>query len=78
MRAAVLYEANQPLEIEDLQQDPPHPREVRVKTDVAGLCASDIHVMKGTAVLPMPVVLGYEGSGTVVEVGEGVTRVSVA
>ena len=49
-----------------------------MKTDVAGLCASDIHVMKGTAVLPMPVVLGYEGSGTVVEVGEGVTRVSVA
>ena len=75
MKAAVLYEANQPLEIEDLQQDPPHPGEVRVKTDVAGLCASDIHVMKGTAVLPMPVVLGHEGSGTVVEVGEGVTRV---
>lgn len=75
VKAAVLYEANQPLVIEDIRQDPPKAGEVRVKTDVAGLCASDLHVMHGTAPLPMPVVLGHEGSGTVAEVGPGVTNV---
>ncbi len=59
MRAAVLYEANQPLKIEELTQDPPKAGEVRVKMDVAGVCASDFHVMKGTATLPLPVVLGH-------------------
>ncbi len=43
--------------------------------DAAGVCASDIHVMHGTAILPLPVVLGHEGAGTVEEVGNGVTRV---
>ena len=75
MKAAVLYEPNQPLKIEELEQDPPKAGEVRVKMGAAGLCASDIHIMKGTAVLPLPVVLGHEGAGTVADVGEGVTRV---
>ncbi len=75
MRAALLYEANKPLEIKEVRQDPPKAGEVRVKTGVAGICASDHHVMTGNAVLPLPVVLGHEGAGTVIEVGEGVTRV---
>mgnify|MGYP001166189736 CR=1 FL=1 len=75
MKAAVLYEVDRPLEIKELQQDSPKAGEVRVKMNAAGLCASDHHVMKGTAVLPLPVVLGHEGAGTIVEVGEGVTRV---
>ena len=75
MKAATLYAVNEPLEIRDLRQDPPKAGEVRVSMGAAGLCASDHHVMTGTATLPMPVVLGHEGSGTVVEVGEGVTRV---
>ena len=75
MKAAVLYEPNQPLQIEELSQDPPKSGEVRVRMGVAGLCASDIHIMKGAAALPLPVVLGHEGAGTVVEVGEGVSRV---
>ena len=75
MKAALLYEANKPLEIKEVRQDPPEAGEVRVETGVAGICASDHHVMTGSAVLPLPVVLGHEGAGTVVEVGEGVTRV---
>lgn len=75
MKAAVLYDHNQPLQVEELSQDPPKAGEVRIQTGAAGLCASDIHIMKGTATLPLPVVLGHEGAGTVVEVGEGVTRV---
>jgi S-(hydroxymethyl)glutathione dehydrogenase/alcohol dehydrogenase len=75
LNAATLYAVNEPLEIADLRQDPPKAGEVRVDMGAAGLCASDHHVMTGTAVLPLPVVLGHEGAGTVVEVGEGVTRV---
>lgn len=75
MKAAVLYEPNQPLQVEELDQDPPKADEVLIKTGAAGLCASDIHIMKGTATLPLPVVLGHEGAGTVVDVGPGVTRV---
>ena len=75
VKAAVLYEPNQPLQIEELRQDPPKAGEVRVRMAVAGLCASDHHVMKGNAMLPLPVVLGHEGAGTVVDVGEGVDGV---
>ena len=75
MRAAVLYETNQPLRLSDLEQDPPKTGEVKVSVDVAGLCHSDYHFTKGHAVLPLPLVAGHEGSGTVVDVGECVERV---
>ena len=75
MKAAVLYGINEPLQIKDLQQGPPKRGEVRVKMGAAGVCASDHHVMTGSAVLPLPVVVGHEGSGTVTEIGDGVQRV---
>ena len=75
MKAAVLYEPNRPLRVTDLQQQPPNGGEVRVKMDVVGLCASDRHVMTGAAVFSLPLVLGHEGAGTVVEVAKDVTKV---
>ncbi len=75
MKAAVLYEAHQPLQVKELQQDPPRAGEVRVEMGAAGLCASDHHILIGTADWTLPLVPGHEGAGTVVEVGEGVTRV---
>ncbi len=74
MKAAVLNQINQPLEIEDLFQGDPKQGEVKVKVNYAGICASDAHVMYGTATFPTPAVLGHEGSGTVVEVGPNVTN----
>ena len=74
MKGAVLYETNQALEIRELEQEPPKAGEVRVRVGAAGVCASDRHVMKGTSLLPLPVVLGHEAAGTVEEVGEGVVR----
>ncbi len=76
MRAAVLYEPKTKMPIVELEQDAPKPGEVRVGMGAAGLCASDHHVMVGTAIFPLPIVLGHEGAGTVEEVGEGVTQVS--
>ena len=76
MKAAVLYEFNQPFQIKELRQDPPKRGEVRLEMGAAGICASDDHILRGElpGVMPLPAVLGHEGSGTVVEVGEGVTR----
>jgi NDMA-dependent alcohol dehydrogenase len=75
MKAAVLYDYNTPLVIEEVDLDPPKPGEVLVKTGAAGICRSDYHFMKGEATTMLPVVLGHEGAGVVQAVGEGVTRV---
>ena len=75
MKCAVLYEYGQPLSIEDVELDPPKADEVHVKIGAAGICRSDLHFMKGEAHINLPAVLGHEGSGTVLNVGKGVTRV---
>lgn len=74
-KAAVLYEAKTPLVIEELELDPPKEGEVLVKIGAAGICRSDWHYMHGAASMPLPAVLGHEGSGVVQEVGPGVTSV---
>ena len=76
MKAAVLYETNKPLVIEEVQIDPPKAHEVRVKVAAAGVCRSDLHFMKGEAAITLPAVLGHEGSAVVADVGEGVTTVA--
>ena len=75
--AAVLRELNQPLEIEELQLANPKSNEVLVKIDAFGICHSDYHVVTGLAKQELPVVLGHEGAGTVIETGEGVSNVRV-
>ena len=76
MKAAVLYEANQPLVVEEIELDPPKAGEVKIKVGAAGICRSDLHFMDGDAKCPLPIVLGHEAAGTVEEVGEGVTSVA--
>ena len=73
MKAAVLYEKHQPLKVEELTLEPPRQREVLVKMAASGVCGSDLHYTKGDREYPMPVVLGHEGSGIVVELGPDVT-----
>ena len=75
MKAAGLYEFGKPMSIEEIDLDPPQAGEVRVKIGGAGICRSELHIMKGEANHKLPAVLGHEGSGTVLEIGEGVTRV---
>ncbi len=74
MKAAVLYEPNQPLVVEEVELDEPKAGEVLVKIAAAGVCHSDFHIMKGEWASPLPVVLGHEGAGVVERVGAGVTR----
>src|SRR5712692_11717404 len=75
MKAAVLYQAGEPLVIEDLKLAPPKAGEVRVRVAANGACHSDLHVMTGDMRMPLPIVLGHEGAGIVAEVGSGVTSV---
>ncbi|MCP4357806.1 MAG: Zn-dependent alcohol dehydrogenase [Chloroflexi bacterium] len=75
-RAAVFYEPNKPLLIEELEIDEPKTGELRVKMKAVGLCRSDHNVMVGTRPVGMtPMVLGHEGAGVVDAVGPGVTHI---
>lgn len=71
--AAVLREVGGPLRVEDVALPEPGPGQVRVRLAATGVCHSDLSLARGTMVQPMPVVLGHEGAGRVVAVGEGVT-----
>lgn len=73
-RAAVVRELGKPFQIEQIKVAPPREHEVRVRIVAAGICHTDIVVRDGFNV-PVPVVLGHEGSGVVESVGSHVTRV---
>jgi len=75
MKAAVFYEAHQPLVIEEINVSAPIGREVLVRTTASGVCHSDLHYVDGTGTLPGPTVLGHEATGIVEAVGPEVTYV---
>jgi len=75
MKAAVLREVHQPLEIEDIDIDGPGDLEVRIRTAAAGVCHSDLHFVEGLYPTKMPIVLGHESAGVVEEVGKLVKHV---
>jgi len=75
VRAAVLYEPNKPMPIEELSIEKPRDGEVMVRIAATGACHSDYHVMDGSwhgPGYPLPAVLGHEASAIVEEVGPGV------
>jgi S-(hydroxymethyl)glutathione dehydrogenase/alcohol dehydrogenase len=74
MKAAVLREARQPLEITEVELGEPGPREVVIRTAAAGVCRSDLHFADGAWPHPVPTVLGHEASGVIERVGSDVTR----
>lgn len=77
VRAAVLPAVGSPLEITDIELPEPGPGQVRVRLAAAGVCHSDLSLSNGTMRVPTPCVLGHEGAGTVLSVGEDVTHVAV-
>lgn len=86
MRAAVLYstvpsgtsyEEAQPLVIEELARPEPRAGELAVTITYSSLCHSDLSVVDGSRVRPLPMALGHEAVGRVAAVGDGVTGVSV-
>ena len=71
--AAAPFAASQPLRIQELDLDAPGPGEVLIKMKAAGLCHSDLSVINGVRPRPVPMALGHEASGQVLQVGEGVS-----
>jgi S-(hydroxymethyl)glutathione dehydrogenase / alcohol dehydrogenase len=74
-KAAILFEAGKRLDIREVDVENPRAGEVLIKMAAAGICHSDLHVMTGHLVAPLPAILGHEGSGVVAGVGPGVTSV---
>jgi len=75
-RAAVAWEANQPLELEEVEVAGPKKGEVLVRIVATGVCHTDAYTLSGADPEGFfPRILGHEGGGVVEEVGEGVTSV---
>ena len=70
------YAQSKPLIIETVELTPPGSLEVLVKIKAAGVCHSDLSAINGDRPRPLPVALGHEASGVVVEVGLGVDNVT--
>src|SRR6056297_1131172 len=76
-RAAVAVEAGKPLEIMEVNIAGPKPGEVMVEIKATGICHTDEFTLSGADPAGLfPAILGHEGAGVVVEVGEGVTSVA--
>ncbi|MEK7836164.1 MAG: alcohol dehydrogenase catalytic domain-containing protein, partial [Pseudomonadota bacterium] len=66
---------SRPLSIEEVNLAPPKPVELLVRIAGAGLCHSDLSVINGDRPRPVPMALGHEGSGEIVEVGSAIDDV---
>ena len=80
IKAAVLYKMgmprpygeSKPLLIEEINLNNPDKDEVLVKIYAAGLCHSDLSVINGSRPRPLPMAIGHEAAGEVIECGSGV------
>lgn len=73
-RAAIAYQAGQPLVVETVQLDGPREGEVLIEIKATGICHTDEFTRSGADPEGLfPAILGHEGAGIVVDVGKGVT-----
>lgn len=79
MRAAVVTQLAEPLEIQDVPIPTPGFGQALVKVETTGVCHTDLHAAHGDwPVKPkQPLIPGHEGYGEVVEIGQGVTELRV-
>lgn len=61
------YAESQPMRIEEVELAPPGPGELLVRIRAAGLCHSDLSVIDGSRPRVMPMLLGHEATGEVVQ-----------
>lgn len=74
-KAAVAWEPNKPMVIEEIEVAPPQANEVRIKIVATGVCHTDLyHLFEGMHKDGFPAVLGHEGAGIIESVGPGVTE----
>lgn len=75
-KAVVCREWKKPVTVEEIEVEAPRRDEVMVKIAACGVCHSDLSATNGVLPIPPPSVLGHEGAGHVVELGEGVTELA--
>ena len=74
VKAAVAFEAGKPLSIETVQIEGPRAGEVLVEIKASGVCHTDAYTLSGKDPEGLfPAILGHEGAGVVLELGDGVT-----
>ena len=71
------YAVSKPFSIEDVELSPPGDGEVLIRIHAAGLCHSDLSSINGDRPRPLPMVLGHEAAGEVLELGPGVRDLDV-
>ncbi len=76
VKAAVAYQAGKPLIVETVDLDGPRAGEVLVEIKASGVCHTDAFTLSGADPEGLfPTILGHEGAGVIVEIGNGVTSV---
>jgi Zn-dependent alcohol dehydrogenase len=70
------YTDSRPMSLEEVELGAPRPGELLVRVEAAGVCHSDVSVVDGSRVRPLPMALGHEAAGVVEEVGPGVGDVT--
>ena len=77
-KAAVAWQSGQKLSIEEVDLQAPQHGEVMVELKATGICHTDAFTLSGDDPEgAFPAILGHEGAGVVVEVGEGVSSLEV-
>lgn len=71
------YAQSRPISVTDVDLAPPGAGELQVRIEAAGVCHSDLSVVDGNRVRPVPMLLGHEAAGIVERIGDGVTDVEV-
>jgi len=82
MKAAVLHELKKPMTVEDVERPVPGEGEVLIKVEASGVCHSDLHVAEGdwkqfAGITKLPLIVGHEVAGKVVEVGPGARELKI-
>lgn len=71
------FRDSRPLTVSTLELDEPGPTEVLVRIEAAGVCHSDLSVVDGNRVRPVPMLLGHEAAGIVTQVGDEVADLAI-
>ncbi len=82
MKAAILRKFKSPLIIDDVDRPQPDAQEVLIEVEACGVCHSDLHLADGdwpqlVPITKMPLILGHEIAGRVVEKGASVSHLEV-
>ena len=78
MRAMVLEAPRQPLQLRRLPVPKPEPEQILIRVRACGVCRTDLHILDGELPDPkLPLILGHEIAGEVVQLGENVTHFTV-